>query len=131
MRQNLGLAVCAFAELLEARRRDGGRAAAPGCVLVVAGGYDKRLAENREHFVEVQQLVAELRLQEQARPLLAMGMLLEGCPGSIYSMFRPLPSPMHRTRRPCIPCSTSVRASSRLPSYPMQVLHKLTGGPRP
>ena len=66
--QNLGLAVRAFAEVLEARRQDGGSAAAPDCVLVVAGGYDKRLAENREHFLEVQQLVADLRLQEQARP---------------------------------------------------------------
>ena len=58
----------AFAELLEARQRDGALAEAPSCALVLAGGYDKRLAENREHFVEVQRLVAELGLQEQVRP---------------------------------------------------------------
>ena len=58
----------AFAVLLEAHQRDGSLAAGPDCALVVAGGYDKRLAENREHFVEMQQLVAELGLQEHVRP---------------------------------------------------------------
>ena len=33
--------------------------------LVIAGGYDKRLAENREHFEEVRQLVIELGLEQQ------------------------------------------------------------------
>ena len=33
--------------------------------LVVAGGYDKRLAENREHFQEMQQLVSDLHLDGQ------------------------------------------------------------------
>lgn len=33
--------------------------------LVVTGGFDKRLAENREHFEEIRQLVADLGLQQQ------------------------------------------------------------------
>ena len=33
------------------------------CVLVIAGGYDRRLAENREHFEELVDLVAECQLQ--------------------------------------------------------------------
>lgn len=34
-------------------------------VLVVAGGYDVRLAENREHLVELQQLADELGIRQQ------------------------------------------------------------------
>jgi hypothetical protein len=34
-------------------------------VLVVAGGYDVRLAENREHLVELQQLAQQLGIQQQ------------------------------------------------------------------
>lgn len=33
--------------------------------LIVAGGFDKRLAENREHYEEVQQLVVDLGLEQQ------------------------------------------------------------------
>ena len=79
--QNLGLAVRAFGELLESLRQgEGGPAAAPGCVLVLAGGYDKRLAENREHFVEVQRLVADLGLQEQVRPDHAIWLAAQSAP---------------------------------------------------
>ena len=41
-------------------------------VLVIAGGYDRRLAENREYFEELVELVAKCRLQEKVckeRPL--------------------------------------------------------------
>lgn len=34
-------------------------------VLVIAGGYDKRLAENREHYEELVDLIAELGLQSK------------------------------------------------------------------
>ena len=64
--QNLGLAVRAFRAMLDLRSKDNGAVVPERCALVVAGGYDKRLAENREHFQEVQQLVADLGLQEQA-----------------------------------------------------------------
>ena len=33
--------------------------------LVIAGGYDKRLAENREHYEEIRQLVIDLGLEQQ------------------------------------------------------------------
>lgn len=33
--------------------------------LVLAGGYDERLAENREYFCELQSLVTELGLDDQ------------------------------------------------------------------
>jgi len=46
---------------LSAMRKKGGSCAR----LVLAGGYDERLAENREYFCELQSLVAELRLDDQ------------------------------------------------------------------
>ncbi len=58
--QGLPLAVKALHEL----KRQGH----PGSSLarlVVAGGYDKRLAENREHFKEVQQLVTDLHMEDE------------------------------------------------------------------
>ena len=58
--QGLPLAVKALHEL----KRQG----YPGASLarlVVAGGYDKRLAENREHFLEVQQLVTDLHMEDE------------------------------------------------------------------
>lgn len=36
--------------------------------LIVAGGFDTRLAENREHYEEVRQLVVDLGLQQQVWP---------------------------------------------------------------
>ena len=38
-------------------------------VLVLAGGYDKRLAENREHYAELVDLIAELGLQSKVSVL--------------------------------------------------------------
>ena len=58
--QGLPLAVKALYEL----KRQGRPGATSAC-LVVAGGYDKRLAENREHFKEVQQLVHDLHMDGQ------------------------------------------------------------------
>jgi alpha-1,3/alpha-1,6-mannosyltransferase len=56
--QNLGLAVRAFRLML-----DGDEALAAQCALVIAGGYDKRLAENREHYCEIQELVKQLGVE--------------------------------------------------------------------
>ena len=58
--QGLPLAVKALHEL----KRQGLPGASSAC-LVVAGGYDKRLAENREHFKEIQQQVADLHMEDQ------------------------------------------------------------------
>lgn len=67
-RQDLGLAVRAFRELLDAEGAGAKNGSADAsCALVLAGGYDARLAENREHYAELQALVAELGLQGQAR----------------------------------------------------------------
>ena len=61
--QGIGLAIQALHALLQAN---------PGqkdCRLVVAGGYDPRLAENVEHLRELQELTAELGLQEKVSQL--------------------------------------------------------------
>ena len=58
--QGLPLAVKALHEL---KRQ--GHLGASLARLVVAGGYDKRLAENREHFKEVQQLVTDLHMEDE------------------------------------------------------------------
>ncbi len=67
MPQDLGLAVRAFRELLDTREAGVQNGSVDvRCALVLAGGYDARLAENREHFTEMQALVRELGLQDQA-----------------------------------------------------------------
>ncbi len=58
--QGLPLAVKALHEL---KRQ--GHLGASLARLVVAGGYDKRLAENREHFKEVQHLVTDLHMEDE------------------------------------------------------------------
>ena len=63
--QGIGLAIQALHALLQ------GGAGAPGrraCRLVVAGGYDPRLAENVEHLRELQALASDLGLREKVRP---------------------------------------------------------------
>lgn len=57
--QGIGLAIQALHALLAAApaRRD--------CRLVVAGGYDERLAENVEHLRELRQLAADLGLADK------------------------------------------------------------------
>ncbi len=60
--QNLGLAVRAFKELLSTYDKEPGVA---DSLLVIAGGYDKRLAENREYYAEVQDLVAECGVEQK------------------------------------------------------------------
>jgi hypothetical protein len=70
------LAVRAFRELLDmhlAGAKNG--SAGARCTLVLAGGYDARLAENRDHFAEIQALVRELGLQDQARRISANAIL--------------------------------------------------------
>lgn len=58
--QGIPLAVKALHQL---NKQEMSRTAAPR--LVIAGGFDKRLAENREHYEEVRQLVIDLGLQQQ------------------------------------------------------------------
>lgn len=60
MLQGIPLAVKALHQL---NKQDLSGTGAPR--LVVAGGFDKRLAENREHYEEVRQLVVDLGLQRQ------------------------------------------------------------------
>lgn len=57
-KKGIDLALKALKELQQ--RQPGSNA-----VLVVAGGYDVRLAENREHLVELQQLAEQLDIQQQ------------------------------------------------------------------
>ena len=64
--QDLALAVLAFSAL---QKRLGLKSTAAAATrLVLAGGYDTRLAENREYFQELKQLVQQLGLEEQVRP---------------------------------------------------------------
>ena len=49
-------------------------------VLVIAGGYDRRLAENREHFEELMDLVAKCQLQGEG--VRAWNLMLQGPPFS-------------------------------------------------
>lgn len=63
--QDLALAVLAFSAL---QKRLGLRSTAAAMTrLVLAGGYDTRLAENREYFQELKQLVQQLGLEQQVR----------------------------------------------------------------
>ena len=72
--QNVALAVRALHEL---RKQQPGpeqplleqspRSMAAGARLVLAGGYDERLAENREYFRELQTLIRELGMEDQVR----------------------------------------------------------------
>ena len=62
MLQNLSLAVRGFRAMLREHNAQPGVAES---VLVIAGGYDRRLAENREHFEELVDLVAQCELQRE------------------------------------------------------------------
>jgi glycogen synthase len=57
-KKGIGLALTALKELQQRQ---------PGCSaqLVVAGGYDARLAENREHLGELQALARHLGIEQQ------------------------------------------------------------------
>ena len=59
--QGLTLAIKALHELNQQAENN----QFPKAHLVVAGGYDKRLAENREHFQEIATLIHELAMTEQ------------------------------------------------------------------
>lgn len=65
-KKGIGLAIRALHELLQ-REQSGNGSAAAEARLVIAGGYDARLAENREHLEELQALVEELGLHERVR----------------------------------------------------------------
>ena len=51
-------------QALQQLKKQGAPTAGAAC-LVIAGGYDKRLPENREHFEEIQQLVADYGMEHQ------------------------------------------------------------------
>ena len=70
--QNVALAVRALQEL-RTRQPWASNPRLSGARLVLAGGYDERLAENREHFTELRELVGRLGLQDQVRPAAAPG----------------------------------------------------------
>ena len=59
--QGIGLAIQALHALLQSSSVAEGK----GCRLVVAGGYDSRLAENVDHLRELQQLASELGVQDK------------------------------------------------------------------
>ena len=65
--QNVGLAVHAL-HALASHRPQAGRAHPAETRLVLAGGYDVRLAENRKYFAELQALVDRLGLQDRVPP---------------------------------------------------------------
>lgn len=62
--QNVALAVRALHELNATQAQIGTKAR-----LVLAGGYDARLAENRQYFGELQQQIEQLGLQGQVPAL--------------------------------------------------------------
>lgn len=86
-KKNLPLAVHAFRQL-EALI---GRQQFERCVLVLAGGYDRRVAENVEHYAELRALVDELGLVGQRVHLLrspsdaAKVRLLAACRALVYT----------------------------------------------
>ncbi|KAF8068371.1 alg2 [Scenedesmus sp. PABB004] len=82
-KKGIGLALSALQELL-ARRPD------CGAQLVVAGGYDARLPENREHLDELRALAAELGVAERVAFLPSFtdgqrGALLAACRAVVYT----------------------------------------------
>ena len=62
--QAIELAVRAFGEVVDGRQPRGGAPLA-GCRLVIAGGYDSRLAENREYLQELKALTRKLGLSDK------------------------------------------------------------------
>ena len=67
--QNLGLAVRGFKAMLTEHGETPGVSKS---VLVIAGGYDKRLAENREHYGELVDLIAEYSLQDKVSAVMCL-----------------------------------------------------------
>ena len=80
--QGIGLALEALAEL-----RSRGRQYAT-CRLVVAGGYDPRLAETVEHLEELKQLAARLGVEEQVRAVVLQGSGKHGCGQLVLPLHR-------------------------------------------
>lgn len=60
--QGVGLALQALAIVVQSENVLG---MAQQCKLVIAGGYDMRLAENKEHLCELQSLAKDLGLQDK------------------------------------------------------------------
>ena len=86
--QSLGLAVRAFGAL---QGKCAEQAEVSHSVLVLAGGFDKRLAENREHFCELQELVQQLGLQDKVRSQYYLDGSNSGCLCCSFTKSSPFP----------------------------------------
>jgi alpha-1,3/alpha-1,6-mannosyltransferase len=80
-KKNHGVAVSAFASLAKLDKR---------VMLVIAGGFDERVAENRQVFAELSQLVAQLDLGERVLMLRSVSQslkmqLLRNCVAVVYT----------------------------------------------
>lgn len=86
-KKNLSLAIKAFSKMLESHC--GGED--PGKVhLIMAGGYDERVVENKEYHTELTQLAKQLRIQEKVTFLCSFSddekvVLLHRCTALIYT----------------------------------------------
>lgn len=68
--QSIELAIQAFRLVMKHKEMKQDRSEAP-CKLVIAGGYDSRLAENREYLQELKALVDSLGLSNQVLYLIS------------------------------------------------------------
>ncbi|GAX76448.1 hypothetical protein CEUSTIGMA_g3893.t1 [Chlamydomonas eustigma] len=116
-KKGIGLAVQALAILLKKRKEAdaGGRRQQQQPKLVIAGGYDVRLAENRVHLEELKQQVQDLGLQDYVMFLPSFtdrqrALLLAACTAVLYTPqnehFGIVPLEAMAAGRPVVACSS-------------------------